>query len=235
MQSTEDAFKLAETMVAIGKQVKRQTIAIITNMDEPLSKAIGNALEVKEAIRTLKGQGTKELEELCILIGAQMLVIGKKADNVEEAKKVLFDIIHSGRAIDMLKNLVAGQGGDPTWVDQPELLPLANKQIELYAQQSGNIAAIEAEEIGIAAMMLGAGRERKDSVIDHAVGIELAVKVGDKVKAGDSLLTIHVNSEAQLQEVMDKLYQAITISSTLVQAKPLIYGIVTDTETIRYE
>ncbi len=234
MKTTEDAFLLAKTMVAIGNKVNRHTIAIITNMDQPLSKAIGNSLEVKEAIRTLKGQGTKELEQLCILLASHMLVIAKKADNVEQANQILYEIMDSGKAIATFKNLIKGQGGNPDWVDDPSLFPAASKQIAIKALRDGYVSEIDAEEVGVAAMLLGAGREKKDSIIDHAVGIELEVKVGDEVKEGDLMATLYVNEEGRLNEVIDKLKQSIKINSNPVITKPLIYGIVTADEIITY-
>lgn len=225
MKNIADAKELAETMVEIGNSVGRKTIAVISDMDQPLGFAIGNALEVKEAIDTLKGSGPRDLTELCLTLGSQMVYLAKKADSVEEARKLLTDAIQSGKALEKMKSFIASQGGDATIIDNPEKLPQAKYAYELPAKESGWIEKMIADKIGVAAMKLGAGRETKESKIDLAVGIVLNKKVGDSIKKGEPILTIYSNTE-NIEEVRDLLYDSIKISQTKVSAPPLIHEII---------
>lgn len=211
MKTEEDAKKLAEAMVRIGNNVGRRTMAVISDMSQPLGFAIGNALEVKEAIDTLKGQGPKDLEELCLALGSQMVYLAGKASSLEEAQKLLKEVTKNGQALAKFKEFIKNQGGNPAVVDHPELLPTAAFQIEVPAKSDGVVAEIVADCIGTAAMLLGAGRATKDSEIDLAVGLVLNKKVGDKVKAGESLVTIYANEE-DVAVVIDKIYQNIRIA-----------------------
>lgn len=180
MKTQEDAEKLAHAMVRIGNHVGRKTIAIISDMSQPLGFAIGNALEVKEAIETLQGKGPKDLTELVLTLGSQMVILAGKAKTSEEAKEMLLDAIHSGKALAKFKEFLANQGGDASIVDDLTKLPQAKYKIELPAKQSGYISRMVADEIGVASMILGAGRATKEDVIDLAVGLVLHKKVGDK-------------------------------------------------------
>ena len=227
MKTLEDSISLAKAMVQIGNRVGRNTMAIISDMSQPLGYAIGNALEVKEAIDTLKGNGPEDLQELCYTLGAQMVVLGGKAKTIEEARSLLVEVVQNGKAIEVFKKFIEAQGGDASVVDNPSLLPQAKFQIELPAKQDGYVAKMEADEIGVAAMLLGAGRATKESEIDLAVGLILHKKVGDQVKQGESLATIYSNSE-DVQNVLDKLYAHIVISSDKVEAPTLIKEIVLD-------
>ncbi|GGH18459.1 pyrimidine-nucleoside phosphorylase [Paenibacillus segetis] len=226
MKSVTDAKELAHAMVSIGNNVGRKTMAVISDMSQPLGFAIGNALEVKEAIDTLQGKGPKDLEELCLALGRQMVFLANKASSLEEAENMLQEVIRNGKALNKFKDFIANQGGDSSVVDHPEKLPQAKYQIEVPAKQDGVVAEIVADEIGTAAMLLGAGRATKDSVIDLAVGLMLNKKVGDPVKTGESLVTIHANRE-NVEDVMAKIYENIRISD---HADPLvlIYDIVTE-------
>jgi pyrimidine-nucleoside phosphorylase len=159
MKTLDDSFALAQEMVDIGTNVGRNTIAIVSDMDEPLGFAVGNALEVKEAIDTLKGKGPKDLYELCMTLGSYMLILAKKADNVETAREILEDTIRTGAALNKFKEFVAAQGGDPEVIDNPELLPKAEHIIEFKAEESGYVNKIVAIEVGLAALVLGAGRD----------------------------------------------------------------------------
>lgn len=226
MKTVEDAEKLASAMVRIGNNVGRNTMAIISDMSQPLGNAIGNALEVQEAIDTLSGKGPEDLTELCLLLGSQMVVVGGKADTLEEARTKLEEVIQDGSALRIFKEFIEWQGGNPAVVDQPELLPQAAHQIEVLAPSSGYVTYMEADEIGTAAMLLGAGRATKESEIDLAVGIVLHKKVGDAVKEGESLATFHANS-SDIADAKDKFLSNITISETRVEAPPLVYKIVT--------
>lgn len=222
MKSLEDAEELAKAMVDIGNGVGRKTKAIISDMSQPLGFAIGNALEVKEAIDTLQGRGPKDLHELCLTLGSHMVTLAGKAASLEEARAMLEEVMRNGKALETFKIFLASQGGDASVVDDPAKLPSAAYLIEVPAKKSGYIAEITAEEIGIAAMMLGAGRVTKESEIDLAVGVVLHKKVGDAVQAGESLVTIHSNKE-QVAEIMEKIYGAYKIVDEKVTAPTLIY------------
>ncbi|AQQ53662.1 pyrimidine-nucleoside phosphorylase [Planococcus lenghuensis] len=226
MKTPEDAERLARAMVGIGNGTGRQTMAIISDMSQPLGFAIGNALEVQEAIDTLKGTGPRDLTELCLVLGSQMVVLGGKAETLDEARGMLEEAIASGRALEVFRQFVERQGGDPRIADDPALLPQADYTFEVQAKQSGWVADIIADEVGTAAMLLGAGRATKESEIDLAVGLMLRKKVGDRVEAGESLATIFANTE-DVQEAMKTLEENIIISDENVPAPELILEIVT--------
>ncbi|PTG55142.1 pyrimidine-nucleoside phosphorylase [Staphylococcus chromogenes] len=226
MQTVEDAEALAHAMVKIGNQVGRQTMAIISDMNQPLGRAIGNALELKEAIDTLKGQGPEDLTELVLTLGAQMVVLAQKAETLEDARAQLQSVIDNGAAVEKFKTFLSNQGGDASVVDDPSKLPTTKYTFELPAKQSGVVYEMVANEIGIASMMLGAGRQTKEDDIDLAVGLVLHKKIGDKVSEGESLLTIYANQE-DVAAVKQKLYENITISDS-AEAPQLIYKMITE-------
>jgi len=226
MKTAEDAKELAHAMVSIGNNVGRKTMAVISDMSQPLGLAIGNALEVKEAILTLQGKGPKDLEELCLALGRQMVFLAGKADSLEDAEEKLKEVIRNGKALEKFKQFLANQGGDASVVDHPERLPQAQYLIEVPADKDGYVAEIIADEIGTAAMLLGAGRATKESEIDLAVGLMLNKKVGDAVKAGESLVTIHANRE-DVASVIEKIKENITIADH-AEAPVLVHGIVTE-------
>ena len=226
MKTEKDAEELAHAMVRIGNHVGRKTIAIISDMSQPLGFAIGNALEVKEAIETLQGKGPQDLTDLVLTLGSQMVILAKKAETTQEAKAMLREAITSGKAIAKFKEFLQNQGGDASVVDDTAKLPQAKYQIELPAKKSGYVSRMVADEIGVASMLLGAGRATKEDTIDLAVGIVLHKKVGDKVSEGESLLTIHSNRET-VDEVIQKLYDNIFIEDT-AKAPQLIHEIITD-------
>lgn len=226
MKTVEDAKELAHAMVSIGNNVGRKTMAVISDMSQPLGAAIGNSLEVQEAIDALRGEGPKDLEELCLALGRQMVYLAQKADSLEDAEEKLREVIRNGKALEKFKEFIQNQGGDPSVVDHPDRLPKAQYLIELPAQQDGVVAELVADEIGTAAMLLGAGRATKESEIDLAVGLMLNKKVGDTVKKGDSLVTIHANRE-NVDDVKQKLYESIRIADH-ADAPVLIYDIVTE-------
>ncbi|RFB17050.1 pyrimidine-nucleoside phosphorylase [Bacillus sp. HNG] len=221
MKDLDDAKELAKTMVDIGNNVGRNTMAIISDMSQPLGFAIGNALEVKEAIDTLRGEGPADLQELCLVLGSQMVVLGKKANSIEEARSLLEESIKNGKALETFKTFLSSQGGDASVVDSPEMLPKAKYQFEFEAESDGYVSGIIADSIGTAAMLLGAGRATKESSIDLAVGLVLRKKIGDKVLKGDSLVTIHSNFE-DIAEIKKKLSESISISSNPVKPPTLI-------------
>ena len=226
MKTQEDAEELAHAMVRIGNHVGRKTIAIISDMSQPLGFAIGNALEVKEAIETLQGKGPKDLTELVLTLGSQRVILAGKAKTSEEAKEMLLDAIHSGKALAKFKEFLANQGGDASIVDDLTKLPQAKYKIELPAKQSGYISRMVADEIGVASMILGAGRATKEDVIDLAVGLVLHKKVGNKVEEGESILTIYSNRE-NVEDVKQKLYDNIFIADTAT-APTLIHTVITE-------
>ena len=226
MKTLEDAEALAHAMVSIGNNVGRNTMAIISDMSQPLGRAIGNALELKEAIDTLNGQGPEDLTELVLTLGSQMVVLAERASTLEEARQLLNEAIENGSALDKFQTFLENQGGDASVVDSPELLPTAEYQIDYKAKSSGVVSELIANEIGVASMMLGAGRQTKEDDIDLSVGIVLNKKVGDKVNVGESLLTIHSNRE-NVDDVIKKLDESIEIKA---QAKTptLIHKIITE-------
>ncbi|CQR48442.1 Pyrimidine-nucleoside phosphorylase [Paraliobacillus sp. PM-2] len=225
MKDLEDAKALAKAMVEIGNGAGRNTIAVISDMNQPLGMAIGNALEVKEAIDTLNGNGPSDLHELCLTLGSQMVYLANKADSIDQARMLLEEVMESGKAIEKFKTFVASQGGNASVVDDPSKLPTAANQIEVKAKRDGYVTEIVADEIGIAASMLGAGRMTKESIIDLAVGLVLNKKVGDAVQEGETIVTIHSN-QADVAEVIEKIKQAYTIGDQLPVVNELIYGVI---------
>lgn len=222
MKDLEHAKALAKAMVEIGNNVGRNTKAVISNMDQPLGRAIGNALEIKEAIETLKGEGPEDLHELCLTLGSHMAVLGKAADTLEEARAMLEEQIKNGHALEKMKTFFTQQGGDGRVVDDLSILPQAKYTFEVEAKASGYVSEIIADQIGVAAMHLGAGRATKDSVIDLAVGLMLNKKIGDKVEKGESLVTIYANSE-EIAETKKEIYEAYHITDKKVDEPTLVY------------
>lgn len=212
MKQEEDAKALAEEMVKIGKNAGRKTIAVISDMDQPLGFAVGNILEVKEAIDTLKGNGPADFVELCLTLGTQMLLAGGKVSDAKEARTMLEHTITSGSALQKLSEFVAAQGGDADDVFHPERFPEAAIQREIHAPEDGYITAIVCDEVGICSLILGGGRETKESEIDLTVGIILKKKKGDYVQKGDVLAVIHANDEAKAAEASARYLNACKIS-----------------------
>ncbi|MFG6671165.1 pyrimidine-nucleoside phosphorylase [Bacillus subtilis] len=226
MKTEEDAAELAKAMVRIGNNVGRQTMAVISDMSQPLGFAIGNALEVKEAIDTLKGEGPEDLHELVLTLGSQMVVLAKKADTLDEARAKLEEVMKNGKALEKFKDFLKNQGGDSSIVDDPSKLPQAAYQIDVPAKEAGVVSEIVADEIGVAAMLLGAGRATKEDEIDLAVGIMLRKKVGDKVEKGEPLVTLYANRE-NVDEVIAKVYDNIRIAVE-AKAPKLIHTLITE-------
>ncbi len=225
MKTIEDAEKLARTMVDIGDMVNRKTIAVISNMNEPLGFAIGNALEVKEAIDTLNGRGPKDLEDVCIELAANMLYLAKCGE-IDELKVKLKELLNNGKAFDKFKEFIFAQGGDINTIEDVSLLPGAKVLKDYVAKKSGYISKIEAEKLGIASMMLGGGRAKKTDNIDYGVGIVLRKKVGEFVNEGESLLTLYVNNEDRVSEVMDLLDSAYAYENNEIKKEKLIAKVV---------
>jgi pyrimidine-nucleoside phosphorylase len=227
MKSKEDALTLAKSMVEIGNHVGRKTMAIISDMSQPLGNAIGNSLEVIEAIDTLKGKGPEDLTELCLVLGSQMLVVGEKAETLEEGREMLEQVIKDGSALELFGTLIEAQGGNRAIIHDTALLPTAKYKIEVQAARSGYITEMGANDIGVAAMLLGAGRADKEDVIDLSVGIVLKKKIGDPVKKGDVLAVIHANTE-EVQQSATLLQEHIIIGDEAVLPPQLIGEVIHD-------
>lgn len=227
MNTVQDARKLAEAMVHIGHSFGRKTAAIISGMEQPLGRAIGNALEVKEAIATLTGNGPEDLRELCLELGAKMAVLGEVCREYAEARGLLEKALSSGAAFEKLRLLVREQGGDVAAIDDPQRLPGAAYQEEVLAPESGTVKAIDSLALGLSSMALGSGRERKEDPIDYAVGIVLNKKAGQKVKKGESLATLHYNDTVRLAAARSRILEAFQITQEAnVPEPPLILGTV---------
>ncbi len=226
MKTDEDAFELAKKMVAIGKHSGVRTMAVISDMDQPLGRAVGNAIEVREAIDTLKGKGPEDLMELCLTLGSHMVYFAGKAGTVEEARSLLEETISSGKALDKLADFIEAQGGARDDVYHPENLPAATKSRDLVADKDCFVSSIMSEEVGTASLILGGGRRSKEDVIDLSVGIYLHKKVGEKCIKGDKIATLYGNDDAKIDEAYKRLAGAYDFSDNAVAKNKLIKGIV---------
>lgn len=226
MKSYEEAKTLGEAMVSIGDNVGRKTIAVISDMDQPLGFAIGNALEVREAVETLNGKGPKDLFELCLTLGSNMVMLSDDSLTEAEAREMLLGTITSGAAINKLKEFISSQGGDTSCIDDVTLLPKAEHIIEVKSDKEGYVSKIHAQEVGIVAMKLGAGRETKESIIDLAVGVVLNKKRNDYVKLGETLAYIHADSLELGSKLIGELASCYEISKDYEEKIPLIYDII---------
>lgn len=225
MKTLEDARKLAKAMVAIGNGLGRKTVAVLTNMNEPLGHEVGNANEVREAIEALKGKGSKDLLQVAVSIAAQMAVLGEAFATLDEAKEAIMAKIADGTALETFVLLAKIQGGDPETIRHPERLPQAKRSIPVLATSFGYVHEIKAEEIGTAAMLLGAGRETKEDVIDYAAGISLEKKAGDPVKEGEVLCRLLTNRE-NYEEAYQKALEAYVISADMAKPIPFILDVI---------
>ena len=222
MKTREDAKKLAKIMCAIGNSLNRDTRAVLTSMEQPLGHAVGNALEVKEAIDTLHGHGPKDFQDLCYQSGAIMLEQAGIAKSEEEGLKMLHKVVEDGSAFEKFRQMVIAQGGDVSYIDNPEKFPLAKHIVEVKASKPGYIKHIVALEIGESAMRLGAGRETFDDIIDMAAGIVLNKKVGDKVAKGDTLCVVHTNKD-DFASILKDIEKAFTIVDGFVPYPPTVH------------
>ncbi|HJE15099.1 MAG TPA: pyrimidine-nucleoside phosphorylase [Lapidilactobacillus dextrinicus] len=225
MKTEERARKLAETLVAIGRQNNVPCVAYLTDMNQPLGYAIGNANEIKESIAVLRGEGPEDVTELTLILGAEMLVLAGISKTTAQARAILEDHIKDGSALAAFKQLITDQGGDASIVDHPEKLPQADGQVDVIAQASGYITAIETNELGLASVKIGGGRAKKDDIVDPAVGIMMHKKLGDAVKAGEPLATLYVNTEAP-EEVQAQVLNSFTIGETKPELPPLIHEVI---------
>ena len=226
MKTEADARLLAQEMVDVGNAAGRRTAALITDMDEPLGRAVGNALEVKEAIAALKGEFRGDLTELCLTIGSNILLLGGMAAGADEARAVLQRVIDDGSALRKLREFIRAQGGDERVVDDPSLLPGAPVQLPVTAEQDGYVNHMNAEGIGLVSLHLGGGRATKESVIDPAVGVVLEKKVGDAVRRGDPLAVIHAADLPSAQRAAEELRACYTINAQAPEAAPFIKGVI---------
>lgn len=226
MKDETDAFTLAEEMTALGNNAGRKTIAVVSDMDQPLGFAVGNALEVIEAIETLKGNGPEDFLELCLTLGSLMVEAGGMAADAEEARNMLKSVIEDGTALDKLADFIEAQGGDRKAVYDTSLLKRAAIIEEIPSPEEGYIKKIVCDEIGICSLMLGGGRETKESEIDLSVGLVLKKKVGDYVKKGEPLAIIHANDRIKMEAAAKRFTDAYTFSAGSVEKQPFIKGII---------
>lgn len=226
MKTLEEATALGEAMVQIGENVGRKTIAVITDMNQPLSSAIGNGLEVIEAIEALKGNGPKELMEVSTVLASHMLKLANKVETLDEGKLLIESLISSGKALDTMRKWIESQGGNPLAVDDYTQLPSAKYTHIVEANEEGYVQGIHTDELGKAALILGAGRENKESIIDLGVGLKVHKRIGDKVKKGDALATLYINQRSKQQEAENFVQQAYTISKEQPTVPPLIYKVI---------
>ena len=222
MKTLDRARLMAETMVAIGEKMGRRTVAYITDMNQPLGRRVGNALEVREAIEVLDGGGPQDLVEVTLALGAEMLVLGGVAADLPAAREKLEAARREGRGLARFARLIEAQGGDPSVLEHPERLPDAARRLVVTAPRSGYVQAIATEELGVAALILGAGRETKEDVIDPAVGMYIDAKLGVEVREGDALVTLHFNSYARLEDSARRALAAYTIGDEPPPAHRLI-------------
>lgn len=221
IEDEEKVEKLAKIMVNIGKGFGKRTRAIITDMSQPLGNAIGNSLEVEEAIKIFKGNGSQDLREVCINIAANMLLLGEKVKDLEEGIELTEEILTSGRGLDKFKQFISHQGGNSNIVEDISLLPKARYKDELVAKYNGFISKIDCKQIGIASIILGAGREKKEDIIDPSVGIVMEKRLGDNVKIKDKICTIYGNDFSKIEEAKKILEKSVEISKKRV-SKPIL-------------
>ena len=226
METLPEARQLAELMVAIGRLSGRKVVALLSDMNQPLGNAVGNALEVNEAIDTLRGGGPADFREHCLVVASHLLVVGRKAVDIDEARRMAETTLQDGIAWQQFRRLVTSQGGEVSVVDKPTLLPQAPFVETVAAERSGYLLGIDAREVGETSVELGAGRARKEDPIDHAVGIMIHHKVGDHIGKGEGLFTIHANDLSKMVAARKRLLAAHQWSDHPVEPLPLFYGIV---------
>jgi pyrimidine-nucleoside phosphorylase len=223
MQTVEEAVELAQLMVEVGRRGDRRVVALITDMNQPLGYAVGNALEVREAIETLQGEGPQDFREHCLLVAGHMLALAKGSEDLQASKRMIEGSLDNGSAFEKFKELVAAQGGDVGVVEDPERLPRATVIETVAAPQTGFVEGIHAQEVALTTMGLGAGRAAKGDPIDHSVGVVVHRKIGDQVERGDSLFTVHANSEDQRDVAVTRLIQAFSFCDEECEPPPHLY------------
>jgi pyrimidine-nucleoside phosphorylase len=230
METLEDARKLAELMVSIAVSAGRRCTALLSDMNQPLGQAVGNALEVREAIHTLHGKGPEDFREHCLVAAAHMLVLGQKAGDESEGRSMAEEALDGGGAWERFTALIAAQGGDVSYVEDPDRLPKASRIETIPEPRGGYLRQINARIVGETAVVLGAGREKKGDPIDHAVGIEIFHNVGDRIEEGQPLFAVHANDEEKLQVARRRLLDAHIWSDSPVEPLPLFYDVILDTD-----
>jgi pyrimidine-nucleoside phosphorylase len=226
MRTIDEARQLSELMVQIARLSGRKAVAIISDMNQPLGNAVGNALEVREALETLRGRGPSVFREHCLIIATHMLVLSETVRDDKEGRTLAQKALDEGEALERFRALVSAQGGDVNYVDNPELLPSAAYVDTCYAERSGWVHQVHARNIGETAVALGAGRSKKGDPIDHAVGIQVYVKVGERVDAGDPLFAIHAANQEGLESALQSVKAAVALGENPVDPLPLVYGVV---------
>jgi pyrimidine-nucleoside phosphorylase len=223
MRTLDSAKTLAEGMVRIGEAVGRDVTARISDMNQPLGSAVGNSLEVKEALNTLRYEGPKDFQEHCLTIAGEMLILGKVADSIEEAEEQALTVLKSGKALEKFRELVVAQDGDGRYIDDPDRFPEADVIDTLTAWDAGTLTEIQADEVGLTVVGLGGGRAEKGESIDHRVGLIMHARVGDVLEKGQPLVTVHASSEEDKEIAFDRLKRAIKLSDTKADPLPLFY------------
>ncbi|MCS7235150.1 MAG: pyrimidine-nucleoside phosphorylase [Armatimonadetes bacterium] len=224
MKDLHSARTLAQVMVAIGSQLGRRTVALVTDMDQPLGHAVGNAVEVREAVATLRGEGPGDLTELCLSLGAEMLRLGGRARELDEARQLLVDRLRDGAGLRKLQEMVSAQGGDPAAVEDLDRLPSAPVVLEVCSQQEGYVQGIDAEAVGRVAVILGAGRARKEDRVDPAVGLTVLAKRGARVARGDVVALVHARTLDDAQRAASGLLEAYRVGPVPPEPRPLVHG-----------
>lgn len=225
MKTPEDAKELAEAMVKIGKNCGRNTAAVITNMDRPLGNNIGNSLEVIEAVKVLKNNGPEDLKEVCLILASEIVSLSKNI-SIEEARKLTENALTSGKAFLKFEKWISSQGGNGEWIENTDLFPKATYTYEIKAEKDGYISKMDAESIGIASVILGAGRETKEDTVDMSAGIVLNKKTGDKVSQGEVLATLYSCNEKSFGSSKEKFLSALAFSENPIKEEPLIISII---------
>jgi pyrimidine-nucleoside phosphorylase len=226
MKTEKDAAFLAELMVETGERMGKKVVALITDMDQPLGNMIGNALEVVEVLEVLRGAGPEDLRELCLELGGWMLHLGGAAKTVADGKQQSANLISSGKALDRFRQMVELQGGDASVIDDAKRLPQPRHTMQVPSATAGYLASMQCEEIGTACVILGGGRERKEDMVDPAVGIVLHKKVGDRVAAGEPLATIYYNAEAKAARARQLIETSCRVSDSAPAKRPLIHKVI---------
>lgn len=224
LKDLEGAHTLARAMVAIGNRLGRRTVALVTDMDQPLGHAVGNAVEVREAVATLRGEGPGDLTELCLALGAEMLRLGGRVRDPEEGRQLLRERLRDGAGLDKFREMIQAQGGDPSVVEDPDRLPKAPVTVEVASEEDGYVQAVDAEALGRVAMALGAGRSRKEDPVDPAVGLVVLAKKGSRVHRGDVLAVVHARTREAAAAAARAVAQAYRLGPTTVAPRPLVLG-----------
>ncbi|HHV76360.1 MAG TPA: pyrimidine-nucleoside phosphorylase [Syntrophothermus lipocalidus] len=234
MKDLDQAFQLARLMVDIGFKAGREVVAVLSDMDQPLGCAVGNALEIEEVVKTLKGEGAPDLTELSVTLASYMLLVGGRVGDFASARELVQKNLTSGAGFEKFREMVIAQGGDARCLDRPQDYFRASLQVSVPSPSDGYVTDIDAEQVGLATMRLGAGRERAGERIDHSVGVVLRRKKGDSVRAGQALAIIHANDPYRLETARAMLAQAYRLDQQPPPKRPLILGVVTQDEVIRY-